>query len=647
MEKNRLKVFADELDKIKKNYDLIMRNKKKNKNDNFDDLKNIIDKCNIFESYNLEYLKSLKLLEKEEDFKSHLEKFEGSISFKSMESTFPNIINKISAMHKIRDLIHRIVNLEAITIQQREIELKKIFNKIKSQKLYKLNFQLLPSDNIELYLSNLYQVFGRCILSKIKEYKINELNKYAKKEEQDYDFKLTLEIGKMIDEYKKLGVEKRKEKDKDKEADEKLNEMMEKIKSTIKSNENELTIFKIIHNKNFNKYISGFNRFYTKLNDLLNKKFFAKEELNIYDILLFEQFIFCIGNYDFDKLDDNFIEIWKDSLKETTIEDMKKKLELFNEGLKPEKSINLINNNKDLQMDYDGKIFIIKNIQKYSFNRIIFFLMNRNDITEINNFELIKYLKIQYFSDFIHENILDKKWKTFLYDVFKSNTIQSLINSTYKNIKDITEEDFKKIIDSVKFFNFKCLAYGQSFALYNIFIGGIIRDNEKDPLEQIKYYVRLLIIFMHEILGHILIFLIEILYDKTIESPETKEKKYSKAANSRGRESGEYMHVELFGKLLNKITPKELCFIFDIKNYSENDYKIFTKKFLECENESLVIPDILIELLDNVTINENSEIPLDIYPSKGNIEFSLNIIEGNERICKMVDIHDYNEKDIY
>ena len=57
MEKNRLKVFADELDKIKKNYDLIMRNKKKNKNDNFDDLKNIIDKCNIFESYNLEYLK--------------------------------------------------------------------------------------------------------------------------------------------------------------------------------------------------------------------------------------------------------------------------------------------------------------------------------------------------------------------------------------------------------------------------------------------------------------------------------------------------------------------------------------------------------------------------------------------------------------
>ena len=49
------------------------------------------------------------------------------------------------------------------------------------------------------------------------------------------------------------------------------------------------------------------------------------------------------------------------------------------------------------------------------------------------------------------------------------------------------------------------------------------------------------------------------------------------------------MHVQLFGKLLNKITPKELCFIFNTDNYSENDYKIFTQKFLKCNDEKYSI----------------------------------------------------------
>ena len=106
------------------------------------------------------------------------------------------------------------------------------------------------------------------------------------------------------------------------------------------------------------------------------------------------------------------------------------------------------------------------------------------------------------------------------------------------------------------------------------------------------------------------------------------------------------MHVQLFGKLLNKITPKELCFIFNTDNYSENDYKIFTQKFLKCNDEKIVKPKILIDLLNKININKISDIPLGIYPSKENIEFSFNIIEENEIICRKIDFEDFDESNL-
>jgi hypothetical protein len=332
---------------------------------------------------------------------------------------------------------------------------------------------------------------------------------------------------------------------------------------------------------------------------------------------------------------------------ERTITEIKKDIEKLNKAYKSKKiNFKIINNNQDLKMNYYGKIFIINNIQKYSFDALISYLIGRQNKNKIDNFELIKYLKIQYFSDFIHETILGNKWKDFLYEVFKSNTIQSLIHSVHKDTEKISEEEYKKLIDSVNFFNFHTSNIGQSYPLYNIFISGIISVKEREPLEQIRYYARLLIIFMDEILGHIIIFIIKSLYDKTIKSPETKGKEYSKVANIRGRESGEYLHVQLFGKLLNKITPKELCFIFNTDNYSENDYKIFTQKFLKCNDEKIVKPKILIDLLNKININKISDIPLGIYPSKENIEFSFNIIEENEIICRKIDFEDFDENNL-
>ena len=454
------------------------------------------------------------------------------------------------------------------------------------------------------------------------------------------------EITLMIDECNKLKNDKKKENNKEKENE--INEL--NLKISLKTEEYEL--FQIIHSKYFKKYINGFNKFYSNLSDNLNKKFFKNENLNENDIKLFEKFIHTLSNYDFYKLNNNITKIWKDSLEELPIQDMNNELKKYNDE---DFYFTLINNNKDLQMKCGKNFSNIKDIKQYSLKPLIKYLKYIIDQMDINNFDLnfdlnfqlIKYLKIQYFSEYIHKNIFNDKWKNFYYDLFDSKTIKSLISTVHPSVKNISKEIFIDIIDSINFFNFYCSNIGQSYQLYSIFISAIIHKNEEDPLEIVKYYIRIYIVILHEILGHILIFLISSLYDKNIKSPETKSDIYSKTAKIRGRESGEYLHVKLFGQHLKKLTINELCFIFNIKNYSEENYENFKKNFSNCNNEKKYAkPDILSDIFKYIKIDEVKEIPLEIYPSKEFNEIEFNILDYNENYCKIIDLIDFQEETI-
>ena len=194
--------------------------------------------------------------------------------------------------------------------------------------------------------------------------------------------------------------------------------------------------------------------------------------------------------------------------------------------------------------------------------------------------------------------------------------------------------------------NLYCNNIGQSYPLYCIFISGIIENEVVKPLEIVRYYIRIYIIILHEILGHILLFLIGSLYDKNAHSSETKSNIYCKTARRREKESGEYLHVKLFGKLLKRLTINELCFIFNINNYSEENYENFTKYFSNCNNQEYEIPDILSEILKNIKIDDLEEIPIDIYVSKDYNEIEFNILDYNESYCKIIDILDFKDEDI-
>ena len=171
MKEKHLKIFEEKLVKIEEDYNKII-NDKENKCDKLEELKKIIDQGNIFEEYNIEYLKLLNSVEKEDTFIQNLKKYEGSITSKLIDENFEkykNIINKIDALKKINLLIISILNLKSLSLKEQEENLKIIFKEVKTQKIYKLNFQLLPSDNSELYLFTLYQVLCSCIYEKIKQ----------------------------------------------------------------------------------------------------------------------------------------------------------------------------------------------------------------------------------------------------------------------------------------------------------------------------------------------------------------------------------------------------------------------------------------------------------------------------------------------
>ena len=73
-EEKHLKIYEEKLVKIEEDYYKII-NDKENKYDKLEELKKIIEQCNIFENKNVEYLKLLNSVEKEDTFIQNLKKY--------------------------------------------------------------------------------------------------------------------------------------------------------------------------------------------------------------------------------------------------------------------------------------------------------------------------------------------------------------------------------------------------------------------------------------------------------------------------------------------------------------------------------------------------------------------------------------------
>ena len=573
----------------------------------------------------MEYLKELK---KEDNnlFREELEKYEDSICEENLKKEFG--INKISAIDKIIKLISEIAGLVFFKIVELKKELKNLFIKLKevNNKKFKLNFQILPLDNKELYLNILYEILCASFYNKIRDFE--NLSFCDKEKYKNYIKKKEIEISQKIDNCKKI-----------------KNHKSEEYKILINNIEDEkenLTIFKIEHNKQFKKYLEYINLFYESVINFI-QRFLEKPIMNEEDIEIFENFVFFIGNYDFENLNINYINIYQDSFKEFPLDYIRNRIEEINanEYHLFRKSFSLKDGN--IKMKFWNTAFIVKDVEKYLFDSLICFLINKYKIDPISDFELLKYLKIQYYDSFLKEKILTNKWQTFLYQVFSSPTISDLVSKMYKNGNIILQKDYKNIIDSVKFFNFNASFLGETFSIYKIYVSGLMKmnqNNQNNNKEKISYYIIILLTYLHEIIDHVLDIIHCNLFDSNISSSEAKDIMNNKASNKRGYESGEDLHVKLFGKLLKELSLEEVCFILDIKNYQEKSYIQFRKNFSKCRNKKFTIPEILEDLIDNKNTNAENfgKIYLNIYLPDEKDNFIIYLLDDNTRICNIIDI---------
>ena len=161
-------------------------------------------------------------------------------------------------------------------------------------------------------------------------------------------------------------------------------------------------------------------------------------------------------------------------------------------------------------------------------------------------------------------------------------------------------------------------------------------DNLESKLE---FYSVILITFMHEVLGHVLMRIQQHLYDRNIKSPETTDQKYSLYSRTRKRESGEFLHFELFGKLLKALTIKELFFIFNIENYKIS-YKSFREQFSKCNNGNIAkIPEILSDLCsEKLEFEKIKIINLEIYNLFKNPIEKIRLLKRGLSWCKLLDL---------
>ncbi len=607
----RLSYYELKLEEIKKEFEEYQ------KQPNFEKIKHIVEKCNIFENYNIKYLEELQKKEggDEEEFRKSLEKFKDSIRPEILQSKFS--IEKLCGKENIRASINRLISVsQMICKDEKTLLLEEIITFIEEMEKvtksnFTTNFQLLPSDNLELYLNIINNIF--CT-------KINKtLLVFSNKENINQN-----ELDDIKEQYKK-------------------NE-----KSLQKDDEIIVKALKIMKNKHCFKYFNSLNDFLEGVNNNFSKRFKNKSFEDLNDLELLYKYIQFLSGYDFRNLDDYFIDLWNESLNEEQITEkyIKDNLEILNKDnvrLNIKVTFTLENNN--IKVTTKQNTFVISDINIYSFKALYKYLRQIKRNFYVNYFDLLYFVKIQYFNEYIRSKIITENWRDFYYQIFESNVIKSLLVELFG--LNIENYEFKKIFDSIQFYNFDGIDFMGETTDLGIFVSGTMGLKENKMLNnfyKIKFYTKIFETILHEILGHEMIKIQQDLVNKQIQSPETKGEKYSRLANARGKESGEFVLIKLFGEKFKILMLGEICFIFDLSNYAIENLNTFTEKFSKSSKEVDVnIPEIIKDIVKD---NGKELVIINIVDQNSKrYGFSINLYDEEEKLCSSAYLKDLNNWD--
>ena len=517
---------------------------------------------NTQEEIVLEYLLlKEKTIKNENSLISKLQDYEDAISEEKFNFNFSKYYSKISTLQKIFILLNDL----SILYSSKNIDEKiSIINKIFELKIIKYipTFPIYYKYNHELYFGVLYYLVVRQIQKRYDKIKKNN-----------------------------FGTN--------------LNEIIVQFKKNIKANEsydNNERLMDCIKN-----YLNKLYDYIINLSKFMSKvmiKFTFRFDNNVFknnpsekDINLFTDFMFYLFSYNFEKYDPLYESIWNDSLVHENLRDV------FIPIVSYKHCIEKNYNNNSIRIKIDDLDFTINNINDYCIepllNYILLFKVKPNVCT-LNN-----YLRIDKYDSCL---FLKKAWEKladYISDILTSPVINSIFSLVCEKENEneiilfhcFNKYEIKEIINNIRFFNFKSDFSGSTkSSLLLIYAQANMQSDYEESISILIYIIKILIILIHEIIGHLNIRYQQYLNNnfKNIKLKSPKPEEGSEYANKRGAESGEFVEEQLFGNYEGEMTLGQILFVLDIQNYKESNHESFREKFKNCK--TLQIKDISNEL---------------------------------------------------
>ena len=389
-----------------------------------------------------------------------------------------------------------------------------------------------------------------------------------------------------------------------------INNNLKKAKEKKDENGIRLLTFCLINflllNSFYFKYLTKLQKFLISVDSEFHQRFGNLELNSVIDRDLFEDYIYFLATYKFEKSDYDLF--WK----ETFVPLNPKEKEAISKSKLFDIKCEFLNDGKEFKIYDDYESYIV-DPDKYNLKCFIN-NASQNSVYKCKWY-LNKYMKPNYYKTELFVYKTKNIWRELLINIFQSRTYTEARNSLFEESQvDIflVDQIIKNIIDNVKFFIYNTTFIGctnnDANTIYEY--GNIDLDIENESVALLIFYGFHIIINIHEIGGHLNIKLqYFISLNDAFHSPDIKEDLrdlYTNIGREKNKESGETMEIELFGKVKNTLRIQEALFILNKDNYSLPLYE-FKAKFQNCKKQKLeeLLNEPLKAFLSNLGIDSN------------------------------------------
>lgn len=509
-----------------------------------------------FLSYLLLYLEKLNKKEiSHEDMQEKLDIYGIFISDSNFAKNFPGFsrVNSLTKINKLIEILKSDLN-DDVDLKKRKAFINQLYN-LGKERMYNSNFQQdITWENKELYLFFIYRNFLNSLLEKADLYKLT---------------------------FSSMALD----------SDVVIQKKLELYNTQTKELYEEYCILILCEGEFIKVYIKYLQKFLKKVEKHYNNRF-GKDKIwieNEESRSIFEDYFQFLGTYNFNGTNQAFIKyFWKETFCSISY-DKKKKLIDNLSNYDKEMDIKFeLKENKLLIKEDDKVVSEIKDIDIYVFSNLI------KDISENYNsihldYYLNKNLKPNYYNT--HLFIMKNRdlWKELAIDILNSKALneaqECLFNCSFIDI--LNDRTFLSyIFDKIKYFAYKTnFAANTNLITQRIYEFGLYPKNDNKNISLLIYYAFNNISNIHEIGGHININMQNRCCqdNKSFESPRIDDNSnlYSVYAQTRKKESGETLEIELFGRKIDSLTIREALFSLDPINYTKGK-KYFKENFKKC-----------------------------------------------------------------